>query len=215
MAEITAKFVRTLAPGGATLNFTGNTGDSHRAVAMPLSLIEKALKRNIKVYELIEIKDEETEEVTGYKYKELTLENYTEDNGGKAVTESNNVVPDIEKEREETHAAEFAERLAEKGLEIKAKQEAIAASYLGVTYTTATTYTTVTTTETTVTPTTTETTTTTATFDISSVRTEDIPDDFGSMVLTEEEQELANSMKAAGKADDAIMAAIKAKRAES
>ncbi len=125
MADINAKFVRILAPGGVTLNFTGITGNSHKAVAMPVTLIKKALDRGAKVYELIEEKDED-ENVTGYSEVELTLENYTADNGGKEVTASNNVVPDIEKELAELHAAEFQERLEQKGLEIKERQEELA-----------------------------------------------------------------------------------------
>jgi len=126
MAEPTAKFVRTLAPGGATLNYTGITGNSHKAVAMPLTLIKKALDRGVKVYELIEEKDDDGN-VTGYSEVELTTENYAADNGGKAVTAENNLVPDVEQERADTHAAEFAERLAEKGLEIKQRQDALIA----------------------------------------------------------------------------------------
>lgn len=126
MAETTAKFVRTLAPGGATLNFTGITGNSHKAVAMPLTLIKKALDRGVKVYELIEEKDDDGN-VTGYSEVELTTENYAADNGGKAVTAENNLVPDVEQERADAHAAEFAERLAEKGLEIKQRQDALIA----------------------------------------------------------------------------------------
>lgn len=130
MAEVKAKFVRTLAPGGATLNYTGITGNSHKAVAMPLTLIKKALDRGVKVYELIEEKDEGGN-VTGYSEVELTVENYEADNGGKAVTAENNLVPDVEKEREDTHTAEFAERLAEKGLEIKQRQDALIAAATG------------------------------------------------------------------------------------
>ena len=125
MADINAKFVRILAPGGVTLNFTGITGNSHKAVAMPVTLIKKALDRGAKVYELIEEKDED-ENVTGYSEVELTLENYTADNGGKEVTASNNVVPDIEKDLAELHAAEFQERLEQKGLEIKERQDELA-----------------------------------------------------------------------------------------
>ena len=125
MADINAKFVRILAPGGVTLNFTGITGNSHKAVAMPVTLIKKALDRGAKVYELIEEKDED-ENVIGYSEVELTVENYATDNGGKEVTASNNVVPDIEKELAELHAAEFQERLEQKGLEIKERQEELA-----------------------------------------------------------------------------------------
>lgn len=130
MAEIAAKFVRTLAPGGATLNYTGITGNSHKAVAMPLSLIKKGLERGVKFYELIEEKDDDGN-VTGYSEVELTLENYDSDNGGKAVEATNNVVPDVEEERKTIHDQEYADRLAEKGLEIKKRQEALAASVLG------------------------------------------------------------------------------------
>ena len=130
MADINAKFVRILAPGGVTLNFTGITGNSHKAAAMPVTLIKKALDRGAKVYELIEEKDKEGN-VIGYSEVELTEENYTANNGGKEVTATNNVVPDIEKERIETHAAEFQERLEQKGLEIKERQEALAAAVLG------------------------------------------------------------------------------------
>ena len=130
MADINAKFVRILAPGGVTLNFTGITGNSHKAAAMPVTLIKKALDRGAKVYELIEEKDKDGN-VTGYSEVELTEENYTADNGGKVVEPTHNVVPDIEKERIETHAAEFQERLEQKGLEIKERQEALAAEVLG------------------------------------------------------------------------------------
>lgn len=199
MAEITAKFVRTLAPGGATLNFTGITGNSHKAVAMPLTLIKKALDRGVKVYELIEVKDED-ENVIGYEDLELTAENYASDNGGKKVTASNNVVPDVEKEREDTHAAEFAERLAEKGLEIKAKQEALAAQNTTTTEEEGSVEEPVEEDE---------------TFDISKVDSTAIPEGFGSTELTEEEQELADSLKAEGKTDAQILAAIKELRTSS
>lgn len=193
MAEITAKFVRTLAPGGATLNFTGITGNSHKAVAMPLTLIKKALDRGVKVYELIENKDDDGN-VTGYDEVELTAENYDADNGGKAVTASNNIVPDVEKEREDIHAAEKAERLAEKGLEIKARQEELAAKNA---------------------PETEEEGSgddleeDTEAFDITKVDSTAIPEGFGSTTLTDDEQELADSLKAEGKTDAQILAAIK------
>ena len=190
MAKITAKFVRTLAPGGATLNFTGITGNSHKAVAMPLTLIKKALDRGVKVYELIEIKDEDNE-VIGYEDLELTEENYASDNGGKEVTASNNIVPDVEKEREDIHAAEMAERLAEKGLEIKERQEALAAQNNQESEESD------------------DEEKENTSFDINQVDPTAIPEGFGTTTLTADEQELADSLKAEGKTDSQILAAIK------
>ena len=126
---ITAKYVRTLAPGGAALNFVGITGNSHRYFPVSTTLIEKALRRGVKVYELVETLDAENN-VTATSEIELTLENFESDNGGKAVAEGVNIVPDIEKETADKHAEEFAAILTEKGLAIQQRQTTLSQEYL-------------------------------------------------------------------------------------
>ena len=49
--EITAKNVRTLAPGGGVANFMGITGDSHKYFWLSTDLIKLMLDRHIRVFE--------------------------------------------------------------------------------------------------------------------------------------------------------------------
>ena len=119
MADIKAKKVRLLAPGGGVLNFVGVTGNSHFAYPVSTTLIKTALERNIKVFEELA-----TPAADGSTEVELTLENYAADNGGAVVSDTDCVVPDIEKEVADTHAAEDTAWIQQKGLEILARNEA-------------------------------------------------------------------------------------------
>lgn len=62
--EITAKNVRTLAPGGGVANFMGITGNSHKYFWLSTDLIALMLSREIKVYERLaptEVQDTDEE----------------------------------------------------------------------------------------------------------------------------------------------------------
>ena len=127
MADIKAKMVRTLSPAGVSLNYTGICGDSHFYYPVLVTSIKKMIDRGVLVYEYIDATDdEEAHELL------LTNENYDQDNGGAEVAEEANIIPDIELEVEQRHATERAAWLEEKGLEIKARQEAIAKEFLGI-----------------------------------------------------------------------------------
>ena len=123
MAEIKAKKVRLLAPGGGVLNFVGVTGNSHFAYPVSTTLIKTALERKIRVFETLATPAED-----GSTEVELTLENYASDNGGATVAETDCEVPDIEKEVSDLHADEAVEWIKKKGREIKARNDAAAAA---------------------------------------------------------------------------------------
>lgn len=126
MAEIKAKKVRLLAPGGGVLNFVGVTGNSHFAYPVSTTLIKTALERKIRVFETLATPAED-----GSTEVELTLENYASDNGGAVVAETDCVVPDIEKEVSDLHADEAVEWIKKKGREIKARNDAAADTVTG------------------------------------------------------------------------------------
>lgn len=117
--EITAKNVRTLAPGGGVANFMGITGNSHRYFWLSTDLIKLMLDRGIRVFE--ENEDPEVKEV------ELTLENYNQDTGGATLDEDSDIVviQDLEGQRQAMYDAEKEEWLAEVGKNIKERQDAI------------------------------------------------------------------------------------------
>lgn len=117
MSEIKAKFVRTVAPAGVSINFTGICGNSHHYYAVDISLIKLMLERGVLVYEKLEepAEDGSTEVL-------LTLDNYNTDLDGQEISSSEVIVPNIEKQIQDTHTAERTEFLREKGLEIKDKQ---------------------------------------------------------------------------------------------
>jgi hypothetical protein len=123
MADVKEKFVRIEAPAATVANYISQCGNTHVQVAAPVSIIEKLLKQGAKVVEVKEIKDSQTQEVTGYEEIELTLENYKSDNGGMPVPEGVSIPPDIEDEVAAKHAAEAAARLTEIGKEIKKAQD--------------------------------------------------------------------------------------------
>ena len=126
MAEIKAKKVRLLAPGGGVLNFVGVTGNSHFAYPVSTTLIKTALERKIRVFETLATPAED-----GSTEVELTLENYASDNGGAVVAETDCVVPDIEKAVSDLHATEAVEWIKKKGREIKARNDAAADTVTG------------------------------------------------------------------------------------
>lgn len=126
MADIKAKMVRTLSPAGVSINYTSLCGDSHFPYAVTVTSIKKMIERGVLVYE--QIAAAEGEEPTELL---LTMENYDKENGGEVVPENANIIPDIELEIEERHAAEREEWLEEKGQLIKAKQESISKEFLG------------------------------------------------------------------------------------
>lgn len=129
---ITAKSVRIVVPAGVTINYAGQTGDSHRVhyLNLPVSIIKKLLERGAKVYE---VKDVEVDHVATIEEVELTLENAETDNGGRAVPADATLTVDVEDEVAEKHAEEAEARMEAIGLEIKAQQEAIAKEALGTT----------------------------------------------------------------------------------
>lgn len=127
MSEIKAKVVRTLAPAGVSINFVGICGNSHHYYPTDITLIKLMLDRNILVYEkLAEPAEDGSTEVL------LTLENYDQDNDGEEVAEDAVIIPNIEKQIQDAHAAEREDFLAEKGLEIKDKQEKTYKEYLNI-----------------------------------------------------------------------------------
>lgn len=118
MAAPKYKYVRFVGPGGATLNFVGMTGNSHYAYPVAVTLVKKALERGILCFELLKpASDSDTED----KYKQLTLENYAADNGGKVVDETAvTVIPDIEDQRADMYATLKKEKEEAVGKEFKA-----------------------------------------------------------------------------------------------
>ena len=119
------KYVRFVGPGGATLNFVGMTGNSHYAYPVAVTLIKKALERGILCFELLKpASDADAEE----KYKELTLENYATDNGGKVVDKTAvTVIPDIEDQRADMYATLKKEKEEAVGKEFKEYFDKVAA----------------------------------------------------------------------------------------
>ena len=118
MAEIQSKIVRTVAPAGVTVNFTGITGNNHQYYPCAVSLIKLMLERNVLVYEkLAEPAEDGSTEV------QLTLENFNQDNSGEAVEEGAHVIPNLEEQIANQHAKEREAFLEEKGQEIKEKQQ--------------------------------------------------------------------------------------------
>lgn len=117
--SVTAKFVRTLAPAGSTVNFTAITGNSHRYFWISTELIKSMLEKDIRVFERLK---ENTEE--GVKDTELTLENYAEENTNcvKFDEDSNDIViKDYELKRSEELQETHEEFLENIGLEIKSE----------------------------------------------------------------------------------------------
>lgn len=105
MADVTAKVVDIIAPGGATLNYVGITGLTKKQV-MPVTLIKKALERGCVVYEH---KDDGTT-------VKLDLTNYKDDStGGTAVPEGTIMPPDLEDLDEARKEAEEEARLEAAG----------------------------------------------------------------------------------------------------
>ena len=125
MAAPKYKYVRFVGPGGATLNFVGMTGNSHYAYPVAVTLVKKALERGILCFELLKpASDSDTED----KYKQLTLENYAADNGGKVVDETAvTVIPDIEDQRADMYATLKKEKEEAVGKEFKAYFDKVAA----------------------------------------------------------------------------------------
>ena len=128
MAEIESKIVRTVAPAGVSVNFTGITGNSHHYYPCAVSLIKLMLERKVLVYEkLAEPAEDGSTEV------QLTLENFDQDNSGEEVAEDANIIPNLEEEIADKHAEEREAFLEEKGLEIKDKQQIIYNQFFNIT----------------------------------------------------------------------------------
>lgn len=133
---INAKYVRLKAPAGTVVNFQGITGKNHKQLWISTDLIKVLLDKKVKVYEFIPKKvdvDEATGEVTVTEEdKEIILDedNYTTDNGGKELTDSDVVVIDLEKERHDKMKEIEASNLELRNQEILKLTEQMAKDYL-------------------------------------------------------------------------------------
>ena len=113
---ITAKMVRVVAPGGAMINFQGQTG-TNRLAAISVENIKKLLKEKAIVEEF---KSDGT-------VVRLDLDNYNQDNGGIEVDESVTIAPDLDKEAADRKEAVMKDKLKEIGAKYKEYFDKVAA----------------------------------------------------------------------------------------
>ena len=113
---ITAKMVRVVAPGGAMINFQGQTG-TNRLAAISVANIKQLLIENALVEEF---KSDGT-------VVRLNLDNYTQDNGGIEVDESVTIAPDLDKEAADRKEAVMKDKLKEIGVKYKEYFDKVAA----------------------------------------------------------------------------------------
>ena len=123
MADITAKYVRFQAFAPNVVNSASTVGTQRKLTALPVDVIKRLIDQGARVVEIKEIKDEETEEVTGYEEVVLDDSNYNTDNDGLPVPDDAVITADIDKEVADKHAAEWEAHMAEIGKEIKAEQD--------------------------------------------------------------------------------------------
>ena len=123
-----AKMVRTDTPAGVVTNYIANTGNSYHAYPVSTSLIKKMIDRGVLVYEQLAEENEKGEtEVL------LDSDTYSSTTTGAVTVGSDTlIIPDIEQEIINRHAAEYEELLKEKGLAIKDKQTSISNKFLGI-----------------------------------------------------------------------------------
>ena len=114
---ITAKMVRVVAPGGAMINFQGQTG-TNRLAAISVENIKKLLKEKAIVEEF---KSDGT-------VVRLDLDNYNQDNGGIEVDESVTIAPDLDKEAADRKEAVMKDKLKEIGAKYKEYFDKVAAN---------------------------------------------------------------------------------------
>ena len=113
---ITAKMVRVVAPGGAMVNFQGQTG-TNRLAAISVENIKKLLIEKAIVEEF---KSDGT-------VVRLDLDNYNQDNGGIEVDESVTIAPDLDKEAADRKEAVMKDKLKEIGAKYKEYFDKVAA----------------------------------------------------------------------------------------
>ena len=113
---ITAKMVRVVAPGGAMINFQGQTG-TNRLAAISVENIKKLLIEKAIVEEF---KSDGT-------VVRLDLDNYNQDNGGIEVDESVTIAPDLDKEAADRKEAVMKDKLKEIGAKYKEYFDKVAA----------------------------------------------------------------------------------------
>ena len=113
---ITAKMVRVVAPGGAMINFQGQTG-TNRLAAISVANIKKLLIEKAIVEEF---KSDGT-------VVRLNLDNYNQDNGGIKVDESVTIAPDLDKEAADRKEAVMKDKLKEIGVKYKEYFDKVAA----------------------------------------------------------------------------------------
>lgn len=113
---ITAKMVRVVAPGGAMINFQGQTG-TNRLAAISVENIKKLLIEKAIVEEF---KSDGT-------VVRLDLDNYNQDNGGIEVDESVTIAPDLDKEAADRKEAIMKDKLKEIGAKYKEYFDKVAA----------------------------------------------------------------------------------------
>lgn len=113
---ITAKMVRVVAPGGAMINFQGQTG-TNRLAAISVENIKKLLNEKAIVEEF---KSDGT-------VVRLDLDNYNQDNGGIEVDESVTIAPDLDKEAADRKEAVMKDKLKEIGVKYKEYFDKVAA----------------------------------------------------------------------------------------
>ena len=113
---ITAKMVRVVAPGGAMINFQGQTG-TNRLAAISVENIKKLLIEKAIVEEF---KSDGT-------VVRLNLDNYNQDNGGIEVDESVTIAPDLDKEAADRKEAVMKDKLKEIGAKYKEYFDKVAA----------------------------------------------------------------------------------------
>jgi hypothetical protein len=122
MADITAKYVRFVAPAPCVTNFMASNGSQRKLTALPVDVIKRLIDQGAKVAEVKEILDED-DNVVGYEDVVLDDSNYNVDNECIAVPEDATVTADIDKEVADKHAAEWEAHMAEIGEAIKKEQD--------------------------------------------------------------------------------------------
>jgi hypothetical protein len=115
------KWVRLDADAPCVENGIACNGKPYKMSALEVTTIKSLIDQGARVYEVKEVK--EGTEVVGYEDVLLTEENYDQDNSCLPVPENETIIPDLDKQLEEKHAAEWEAHLAEIGQEIKAEQD--------------------------------------------------------------------------------------------
>lgn len=122
------KWVRLDADAPCVENGIACNGKPFKMSALEVTTIKSLIDQGARVYEVKEVK--EGTKVVGYEDVLLTKENYDQDNGCLPVPEGETVTPDLDKQLEEKHAAEWEAHLAKIGQEIKAEQDEMQKEFL-------------------------------------------------------------------------------------